>query len=128
MVRINGEPGKDVNILFTPVTLPEGGATPLSPAAVTDGEGRFQLMSFKPDDGAPAGDYLVTIIYPMQRYNKHLSGIDRLKGKFADPKTSGLTATVQPTSNDLAPFELKADVMPLQTSVSLGKKGKPDRD
>jgi hypothetical protein len=128
MVRLNGEPGKDVNIMFTPVTLPEGGATPLSPAAVTDEGGRFQLMSFKPGDGAPAGDYKVTIIYPMNRYNKHLLGIDRLKGKFADPKTSGLTAEVKPTSNDLPPFDLKADVLPLQTSIPPGKIGKQDRD
>jgi hypothetical protein len=128
MVRLNGEPAKDVNIMFTPVTLPEGDATPLSPAAVTDEEGRFQLMSFKPGDGAPAGDYKVTIIYPMNRYNKHLSGIDRLKGKFADPKTSGLTAKVEPTSNDLPPFDLKADVLPLQTSVPPGKTGNQDRD
>src|SRR3954451_15762043 len=72
-VRINGEPAKDVNVMFTPVAPPEAGATPLSPAAVTGEDGTFQLMSFQPGDGAPAGDYLVTIIYPMSRFNKHLS-------------------------------------------------------
>src|SRR5581483_9841760 len=62
MVRINGEPAKDVNIMFTPVTPPEGLDGPLSPAAVTGPDGTFELMSFKPGDGAPAGDYLVTVI------------------------------------------------------------------
>ena len=128
MVRLNGEPGKDVNIMFTPVTPPEGDATPLSPAAVTDEEGRFQLMSFKPGDGAPAGDYQVTVIYPMHRYNKHLSGIDRLKGKFANPKTSGLTAKVEATSNDLPPFDLKADVMPLRSAGDPVKMRKKSRE
>jgi len=116
-VRINGEPAKDVNVMFTPVAAPQGGATPLSPAAVTGEDGSFRLMSFKPGDGAPAGDYQVTIIYPMNRFNKHLSGIDRLKGKFADPKKSGLTAKVEPKSNDLPPFELKAEVLPEQTKI-----------
>jgi hypothetical protein len=86
--------------MFTPVAPPSGGATPLSPAAVTGEDGSFRLMSFKPGDGAPAGDYQVTIIYPMDRFNKHLSGIDRLKGKFANPKTSGLAAKVEPKNNE----------------------------
>jgi hypothetical protein len=127
-VRINGEPAKDVNIVFTPVALPEGGATPLSPAAVTEEGGSFRLMSFKPGDGAPAGDYQVTVIFPMNRFNKHQSGIDRLRGKFANPKTSGLTAKVEPTSNDLPPFDLKADVMPLEKfdPAKLRKKSRDD--
>jgi predicted small lipoprotein YifL len=116
-VRINGEPAKEVNVMFTPVTPIEGITELLSPAAVTEEDGSFRLMSFKPGDGAPAGDYQVTVIYPMNRFSKYLSGIDRLRGKFADPKTSGLTAKVEPKSNDLPPFDLKADVMPLQTHI-----------
>jgi hypothetical protein len=116
-VRINGEPAKDVNVMFTPVTPIEGLTAPLSPAAVTDENGNFQLMSFKPGDGAPAGDYQVTVIYPMSRFSKHQSGTDRLQGKFANPKTSGLTAKVEPKSNALPPFDLKANVMPLQTHI-----------
>jgi hypothetical protein len=116
-VRINGEPAKDVNVVFTPVAPSGGGATPLSPAAVTGEDGSFRLMSFKPGDGAPAGDYQVTVIYPMNRFSKYLAGTDRLKRKFANPKTSGLTAKVEPKSNDLPPFDLKADVLPLQTRV-----------
>ena len=121
VVRINGEPAKDVNVVFTPVTLPADGATPLSPAAVTGEDGSFRLMSLKPGDGAPAGDYKVTVIYPMNRFNKHLSGIDRLRGKFANPKTSGLTVRVGPKSNDLPPFDLKADVLPPQARIDPGK-------
>jgi len=127
-VRINGEPAKDVNVVFTPVALPADGDTPLSPSAVTGEDGGFRLMSFKPGDGAPAGDYRVTVIYPMNRYNKHQSGIDRLRGKFADPKTSGLTAKVEATSNDLPPFDLKADVMPLQSAGDPVKMRKKSRD
>jgi len=127
-VRINGEPAKDVNVMFTPVAPPEGGAVPLSPAAVTGEDGSFRLMSFKPGDGAPAGDYQVTITYPMNRFNKHLSGIDRLRGKFSNPKKSGLTVKVEPKSNDLPPFEVKADVMPLQTHFNPVKMRKKARE
>ena len=129
VVLINGQPARDVNMMFTPVAPPEAGATPLSPAAVTGEDGSFRLMSFKPGDGAPAGDYRVTVIYPMNRFNKHLSGIDRLKGKFANPKTSRLTAKVEPKSNELPPFDLKADVMPLRSvadPVKMRKKSRED--
>ena len=114
-MRINGEPAKDVNVMFTPVAPIAGVTEPLSPAAVTGEDGSFRLMSFKPGDGAPAGDYRVTVIYPMNRFSKYLSGIDRLQGKFANPKTSGLTARVEPKSNDLPSFDLKADVLPQQS-------------
>ena len=127
-VRINGEPAKDVNIMFTPVTPQEGVTEPLSPSAVTGDDGSFTLTSFKPGDGAPAGDYQITVSYPMSRFNKHLNGIDRLKGKFANPKTSGLTAKVEPKSNELPPFELKADVLPAQTNVDPVKMRKKARD
>jgi hypothetical protein len=63
----------------------------------------------------------------MDRFNKHLSGIDRLKGKFANPNTSGLTAKVEPKRNDLPPFDLKANVLPLQTRVDLVKLRKKSR-
>ena len=128
VVRINGEPAQGVNVMFTPVAPPEGGATPLSPAAVTGEDGSFRLMSFKPGDGAPAGDYQVTVIFPMNRFNKHLSGIDRLRGKFTNPKTSRLTAKVEPKSNELPPFDLKADVLPLQTHVDPVKLRKKSRE
>jgi hypothetical protein len=128
VVLINGQPAVDVNVMFTPVIPPEAGATPLSPAGVTGEDGSFRLMSFKPGDGAPAGDYRVTVIYPMNRFNKHLSGIDRLKGKFANPKTSGLTAKVEPKSNDLPPIDLKANVLPLETRLDLAKLRKRSRE
>ena len=127
VVRINGEPAKDVNVVFTPVAPPADGATPLSPSAVTGEDGSFRLMSFKPGDGAPAGEYRVTVIFPMDRFNKHLSGIDRLKGKFANPKTSGLTAKVEPKRNDLPPFDLKANVLPPQARIDPVKLRKKSR-
>lgn len=126
-VLINGQPAKDVNIMFSPVTPTEVGGVPLSPSGVTEEDGSFRLMSFKPGDGAPAGDYQVTVSYPMNRFNKHLSGIDRLKGKFSNPKTSGLTAKVEARSNDIPAFDLKADVMPL-TSADPAKLKKKNRD
>jgi len=127
MIYINGEPAKDVNVMFTPVTPFEDGLL-LSPAAATDEDGSFRLTSFDPDDGAPAGEYQVTVTFPMSRFNKNLSGIDRLKGKFSDPKTSGLKATVEPKSNNLPAFQLKAELLPQQSAQSAAKNWKKNRE
>jgi hypothetical protein len=121
-VYLNGEPAKDVNVMFMSVKPLEVEGRILSPSAVTEEDGSFKLMSFEQDDGAPAGEYQVSIIFPMNRYNKNQSGIDRLKGKFSDPKTSGLTATIEPKANELKPFNLKAEVMPVQKAPAAGMK------
>lgn len=126
-VRINGEPAEGVDISFTPVAPIEGLDRPLAPLGITGKDGTFRLMSFKPGDGAPAGEYQVSITYPMSHFNKWLSGVDRLKGKFADPKTAGLTAKVEPKSNELPPFELKADVLPAQSVAEMKSKLKETR-
>ena len=123
-VYINGAPAKDVNVMFTRTIPLEGFSTPISPSAVTEDDGSFRLMSFDPDDGAPEGDYQVTIIYPMSRFNKNLSGIDRLKGKFANPKTSNVTAKVEPKINNLPTFDLKAEVMPPAPTQTSGAQAK----
>jgi len=127
-VQINGEPAKDVNVMFTSVTPIEVDGNILSPSAVTEEDGSFRLMSFDPEDGAPAGDYQITVIYPMNRFNKNLSGIDRLKGKFSNPKTSGLTAKVEAKKNELPVINIKAEVMPPQTAASGMKMYKKNRD
>jgi hypothetical protein len=127
MIYINGQPAKDVNVMFTPVTPFEDGLL-LSPAAATDDDGSFRLTSFDPEDGAPAGEYLVTVIYPMSRFNKNLNGIDRLKGKYSDPKTSGLKATIEPKPNDLPAIQLKAELMPQQTAADAMKNWKKNRE
>ena len=127
MIYINGQPAKDVNVMFTPVTPFEDGLL-LSPAGATDDDGSFRLTSFDADDGAPAGEYLVTVIYPMSRFNKNLNGIDRLKGKYSNPKSSGLKATIEPKANDLPPIQLKAELLPQQSVADAMKNWKKNRE
>jgi hypothetical protein len=77
------------------------------PTALTDDEGKFELTTY-PDgskDGAPAGDYKVTVEWPAWRRGKD-RGPDKFGGKYAKPETSGLTAHVEKGKNQLPPFEL----------------------
>lgn len=63
-VLLGGKPLAKVTVAFQPVA-PQG-KSPEDPAASlrvaeTDDEGRFALSTYDADDGAPAGEYVVTI-------------------------------------------------------------------
>ncbi len=73
----------------------------IAPWGVTDASGNFQLTTYLTFDGAPAGDYVVTVRYPAPpRKGDDEQGPDRLRGRYNDFKTSPLRATVEKKSND----------------------------
>ena len=73
-------------------------------------------MSFdSPADvtGALAGEYIVTIIWPEENTSTAISmeapppPPDRLKGRYADPEKSKLTAVIKSGPNKLEPFNIE---------------------
>jgi hypothetical protein len=94
----------------------EGDSKVPNPLATTTEDGSFTLHTYEPDDGAPAGDYLISVtIRPPNRdsgsgYSKKKfeAPPEILQGRYADPKTSGLKATIKTGENTLEPFNLTA--------------------
>lgn len=81
------------------------GAAGYCPVGVSEPDGSFHLTTLRPDDGAPEGEYAVTVIWP-----KDLAGIDececpdpaqhdRLRGEYANPQTTPLRASVRKKGN-----------------------------
>jgi len=72
------------------------------PVATTGDDGAFQLTTYEEKDGAPAGEYLATIVWnqvssktPKFSIGEGGSGgVDKLGGKFGNPKGSTLKFTV----------------------------------
>lgn len=89
---------------------PQPGRPPGHPlSAITDAEGRFSLSTWNPKDGAPQGEYAVTVVFLELRKDGDemlRNGRNLLPSKYSDPGTSGLKATVQPQANTLEPFAL----------------------
>ena len=108
-VTYQGQPAKKFRVTFYP--LKEFEKVRFAPAAVTDENGEFRLRSYDPDDGAPAGQYAVTCTWPrrLNTINEPDAGpeVDRLGGKYADPKKSAIRVTVREGKNELEPFALK---------------------
>jgi hypothetical protein len=105
-VTIKGQPAENVEVTF----LPKGGR----PATgVTNAEGRFELSTFKPGDGAMPGDQTVTLgeYYPpgkpppMPRGNEPLPS--RFPARYSDTVNSPLKANVERGGKNDFQFDVK---------------------
>lgn len=89
------------------VRLYPAGGGPHMPAGVVQPDGSFALTTFDPGDGAPAGEYKVTVTWrPAKKSTMDPDGPDKLAGKYADPAGSKLAATVALGPTDLPPIAL----------------------
>lgn len=111
-VMFMGKPAAGAIIIFHPV--PEGPEPVLRPSGRTEADGTFTLTSYDPADGAPEGNYRVTIQweeklapgYTPPKPRKRGDGEDDFfRGKYASMK-SPLQATIAAQPNELAPFSL----------------------
>jgi hypothetical protein len=117
-VLVNGQPAKGAVVTFH--HQGDWGERSIVPQAWTDDEGRFVMATYAAEDGAPAGDYQVTIEWPA--YKRKETGPDKLGGQFAKPETSGLTAHIEKGKNDVPPFDLKANVIEYKPEGNASKK------
>ena len=103
---VNGVPAGNASIAFHPIGA--HAAEIYRPVGRSKADGSFSLMTYAPDDGAPEGEYVVTILYvdPTQPYDEcgDVTTHDVLKGRYLDATKSELRARVVPGSNDIKVF------------------------
>lgn len=114
---VSGIPAVNAQVALHPIGEP---TSSYHPVGTTGADGRFRLTTHTTGDGAPAGEYVVTVIWT----NHELFGgdcpcgadptqHDRLCGAYADPATSRLRATVRAQHNEIT----------LETTVGGGGRG-----
>lgn len=72
-------------------------------------DGTFQIGTFAIADGAPVGEYTVTITWPEVQPEPgggEVSGGDRLLGRYSDPRRSKWKVHIREGNNQLEPFRL----------------------
>ena len=100
-----GRPAGDAALAFHAVD--KGRAGGHCPVGTTRADGTYRLMTYSQGDGAPEGEYVVTLYWPHdpQLVNEcacsELTTHDRLFGRYADPATSQLRATIRPERNEI---------------------------
>ena len=104
----DGKPAEGLQIQFHDLKGTDTNQ-PTFPQATTDASGAIKVSTYTEGDGAPAGDYALTISWKeFSTLSRSYSGPDKLKQKYSDPKKTSVKLTVGGgTPNDLGSVELK---------------------
>jgi hypothetical protein len=112
-VLVGGKPAVRATVIFHPKAAAADALAeqaPPRPSGEVQADGSFTLSTYTAGDGAPAGDYRVTISWPSGSSpigGDADSGPDRLGGRYLNPQTSPLSATVKSAATEVPRFELK---------------------
>jgi hypothetical protein len=102
VLTVNGEPAANASLAFHSL---DRGVNVCCPVGRTDARGEFHLTTHCHFDGAPAGDYAVTIVWPeesslIDECNcDDILQHDRLKGFYADAERTEIRVTVKRSAN-----------------------------
>ncbi len=99
-VLVNGEPAENLNVAFHPL---DGDKSRFCPVGRTNNRGIFHLMTRSDADGAPAGEYSVTLVWPDGLIDEceciDPTLHDRLKGLYAKVDQSKFQVRVGSSDN-----------------------------
>ncbi len=82
------------------------------PVARVGADGSFAPTTYRADDGAPAGEYAVTVVWVKEVDNQDAPREEQreprnlLPDRYGKPDTSGLRVQIKEGRNDLPPFRL----------------------
>ena len=91
-------------VIFHPVDRDD--PEPTKPLAYVDDKGAFSLTTYESGDGAPEGEYVVTIEWRPKSaspFAANKEGEDRLHGRYSDPKTSNLRFKIEKRADNVLP-------------------------
>jgi hypothetical protein len=103
-VLYKGKPISPATVFFHPLD-----GSPERPIGKTRQDGSYRLSTYSDKDGAPAGEYAVTVEWspPIKTADGDLeAGVNQLPAKYGKKDTSGLRAKITEGSNDVPTFEL----------------------
>jgi hypothetical protein len=107
-IFVGDKPAEGAVIAFHPVKKAEGPSS--TSRGTADSQGKFSLTTYVSGDGAPEGEYIVTVYWPERPLNPNGEGhdlpVDKLRGKFANPAASKLRARIGPQLTTLPRLDL----------------------
>jgi len=105
-IKYQGKPINGAFVTLEPKAIVDGVA---GARATVQADGTFAVSTFNGGDGAPEGDYTLTVQWykPIVRNNELVGGPNALPAKYASAKTSGLHVSVAAGENQLKPIALR---------------------
>lgn len=105
-ILVDGKPPVGAEIRCRPGTpLKDPANRTIAPFAFVEKDGSFRIGTYSGDDGAPPGDYALTIVWPVITVEggEEIRGADRLKGRFENPDHPIATVTVKTDEDTYIP-------------------------
>lgn len=104
-ITFKGQPISGALVALHPKTPVAG--TP-NPRANVDKNGAFNVSTYVTADGAPEGDYTLTVLWykPVKKGTDVVSGPNVIPAKYANPNTSDLVVSIKQGENDLPAISL----------------------
>jgi hypothetical protein len=123
-VTVNGEPVKDLWVTLHAVDPNMKDR----PVGRTDADGNFIIATYSGGDGAPEGEWNITIEWlTHQRRNNEWVGPDKLKDQYNKPDSTPFKVTVGKEPIILPPYELKVEGVDVKPDPKKVNKYKRDR-
>jgi hypothetical protein len=105
-VLLDGKPLPRAFLVFHPLNDSDPHA--IRPLAHAEDDGTFTVSTYDAEDGAPAGEYAVTVEWRRQATkDDDAPPPNLLPDRYARPTTSALRVKIVEGENDLPPLELK---------------------
>jgi hypothetical protein len=104
-IRFEGKPAPGATVIFHPV---EDAGDDFRPTGQVGPDGSFSLSTYDKDDGAPAGDYTVTVEWRklVTKGEEAEAGPNVIPDRYGQPGKTPLKATVTEAPNELPPLQL----------------------
>lgn len=103
-LSVNGQPAEGALLSFHPADGVNFDARGSRPWSTVEPDGSFIVSTYATGDGAPAGDYRVSVVW-LNNPNA-ANPIDRLGGRFANPAQSQWQVHITETDNHLEPYRI----------------------
>jgi hypothetical protein len=123
-VKIQGQSASGAFVVLHPHGMPGKGpdGVVVRPHGVVHSDGTFELTSYETGDGAPAGEYSVTL--ELRKVVKYPSGDsgpgpNLVPKKFTKPETSTIIVQIAHGRNELKPIVLKE--LATERPVAIGR-------
>jgi hypothetical protein len=111
---VKGKPAKGAAVMFHPLPLEAGRPTALTSRGTVSDDGAFRLTTYNTDDGAPEGEYAVTVYWPGKRSRGASEDADaldlppdQLGLRYVDPSASAIKIQIKAPETRLEPFQLR---------------------
>ena len=104
-VFYQGKPTEGALVIFHPIAATNAKDTS-KPRGYVRKDGNFQLTTRSKDDGAPAGEYKVTILWRKKLDEDEDAGPNLLPREYGLPHRTPLRATVGDSPTKLEPFRI----------------------